>query len=83
MSKKESKGKGTKKSKDMIFRDLDNYKGMHAALAQKNGVEVAFHYARTLTQARKILFGDKPKNNSCKCRQANCKRGKGGKASAC
>lgn len=40
---------------------LANYKSMHAGTAEKKGVSVEFKLARTLTQARKILWGIKRK----------------------
>jgi hypothetical protein len=40
-------------------RSLPNYKAMHASLAKSKGVSKEFEAARTLTQARKILFGYK------------------------
>jgi len=42
-------------------RDLENYKEMHQETAKKNGVLDQFMKCKTLTQARKVLFGDKPK----------------------
>jgi hypothetical protein len=42
-----------------LGRSLTNYKAMHASTAEDKGVNVAFQAARTLTQARKILFGYK------------------------
>lgn len=36
---------------------LDNYKRMHRALAESKSVIKAFLEAKTLTQARKVLFG--------------------------
>ncbi len=44
-------------------RSLENYKSMHAKLAQDKGVEREFQESRTLTQARKILFGYKKGQN--------------------
>jgi len=43
-------------------RSLDNYKKMHAKTAEDKGVDKEFHSAKTLTKARKILFGYKRKN---------------------
>lgn len=42
-------------------RSLENYKEMHKETADRNGVIREFLAARTLTQARKILFGEKKK----------------------
>lgn len=39
------------------FRDLKNYKEMHKARAKAKGCLEAFEASRTLTEARKILFG--------------------------
>ncbi len=38
--------------------------------------------AKTLTEARKLAFGEKPKSNACKCGQQKCARD-GGKSSHC
>lgn len=43
-------------------RSLENYKAMHAQAAEKKGVSSEFQGAKTLTQARKVLFGMKKKN---------------------
>jgi len=43
-------------------RSLDNYKNMHAKLAKEKGVSVEFQACKTLTQARKVLFGFKKGN---------------------
>lgn len=40
-------------------RSLTNYKEMHKETARKKGVEAALQNARTLTQAKKALFGIK------------------------
>ena len=42
-----------------IGRSLSNYKSMHAKRAESLGKGKAFHNARTLTEARKIIFGVK------------------------
>lgn len=42
-------------------RDLTNYKAMHEDTAKRNGCYDEFTRASTLTQARKILFGEKKK----------------------
>ncbi len=34
--------------------------------------------AKTLTEARRLAFGAKPKSFSCKCGQHSCKRDNGG-----
>lgn len=39
------------------FRSLTNYKSLHQKLAKTKKVEAEFMSARTLTQARRILFG--------------------------
>lgn len=46
-----------------IGRSLTNYKAIHADKAKKKGVQDAFEAAKTLTQARKILFGVKKGND--------------------
>ncbi len=43
------------------FRKLKSYKTMHHATAREKGVIEDFLDSRTLTEARKILFGVKPK----------------------
>jgi len=40
-------------------------------------------HARTLTEARKIVFGPKPKNYTCKCGFDKCARKDGGNSSHC
>lgn len=44
------------------LRDLSNYKSMHEQKAKAQGCHAEFMMARTLTAARKILFGEKVKN---------------------
>lgn len=39
------------------FRDLKNYKEMHKGTAKAKGCSDVFEASRTLTVARKILFG--------------------------
>ena len=41
------------------LRSLANYKSQHAALAKEKGVEKEFEAAKTLTAAKKILYGVK------------------------
>lgn len=41
------------------FRSLENYKQMHVKTAESKGCLDLFMKARTLTEARKILFGVK------------------------
>jgi hypothetical protein len=41
------------------LRSLDNYKSMHDSTAKNKDVYESFMRARTLTEARKILFGTK------------------------
>jgi hypothetical protein len=41
------------------FRSLENYKEMHKKTAESKGVASALAQAKTLTQARIILFGKK------------------------
>ncbi len=43
------------------FRKLKSYKTMHYKTAREKGCIEDFQDARTLTEARKILFGVKPK----------------------
>lgn len=45
-----------------LGRSLDNYKDMHAKTAADKGVTAELRAAKTLTQARKIVFGYKKKN---------------------
>lgn len=47
---------------EWLGRSLPNYKSMHASTAKSKGVSEAFQSAKTLTQARKILFGYKKGN---------------------
>jgi hypothetical protein len=39
--------------------------------------------AKTLTEARKLAFGSKPKTNTCKCGQLKCVRSDGKSSSHC
>lgn len=43
------------------LRSLENYKEMHKDKAREKGVEKELSSARTLTQARRVLFGEKKK----------------------
>lgn len=43
------------------LRSLENYKEMHKEKAKSLGVEKELSSARSLTQARKVLFGEKKK----------------------
>lgn len=43
-------------------RSLPNYKAMHRVTAEKKGLSREFENARTLTEAKKILWGYKKKN---------------------
>ena len=47
---------------EWLGRSLTNYKSMHSKTADSKGVGEQFRAARTLTQARKILFGFKKGN---------------------
>jgi len=49
----------TKTEYEWLGRSLSNYKSMHASTAKSKGVGPAFEAAKTLTQARKVLFGYK------------------------
>lgn len=44
-----------------VLRNLNSYKEMHRGLAESKGVSSQFQAARTLTEARKVLFGEKKK----------------------
>lgn len=48
---------------EWLGRSLDNYKRMHRNTVEKKGVIEAFTGAKTLTQAKKILFGYKRGNS--------------------
>lgn len=52
----------TKRESQWLGRNLNNYKAMHAGLAKSKGVSTEFQNAKTLTQARKILWGYKKSN---------------------
>ena len=47
----------TKKPKGWLGRSLANYHAQHEALAAEKGVKSQFMAAKTLTAARKVLFG--------------------------
>lgn len=53
-----------------LGRSLVNYISMHP---KAKG-------ASTLTEARRLAFGNKPKSNMCKCGQLNCRRDKDGRS---
>ena len=57
------------------FRRLDSYLSMHQETAKKKGVLAEFNACRTLTRARVVLFGSKPKHTRC-CRDicAQCSK---------
>lgn len=42
-----------------LGRSLTNYKQLHAGRAEDRGVGRTFQNAKTLTEARKLLFGTK------------------------
>ncbi len=42
-------------------RSLESYKEMHEKTAKEKGVHEQFMRCKTLTQARKVLFGEKTK----------------------
>jgi hypothetical protein len=44
---------------EWLGRSLSNYKSMHAAGARSKGVYERLMEAKTLTQARKVVFGYK------------------------
>lgn len=44
-----------------LLRSLENYKKMHEGTAKQRGCETELKNARTLTAARRILFGEKKK----------------------
>lgn len=46
-----------------LGRSLDNYKQQHRNTSESKGVQKEFMLAKTLTQAKKILFGYKRKNS--------------------
>jgi hypothetical protein len=46
-----------------LGRNLENYKALHAKTAEDKGVGAALKAAKTLTQARKIVFGYKRGNS--------------------
>lgn len=56
MSKKEEKENG------WYGRSLDNYKQIQAKVANDRGVGDKLRNAKTLTEAKKIVFGYKKKN---------------------
>lgn len=45
-----------------LGRNLSNYKEVHAHIARDKGLEQELKAAKTLTQAKKILFGYKRGN---------------------
>lgn len=45
------------KSRSDVFRSLENYKSIHQKTAKNKGVLGEFNAAKTLTRAKKILFG--------------------------
>lgn len=47
---------------EWLGRSLENYKSMHAAGAESKGVADKLRQAKTLTEARKIMFGYKRGN---------------------
>ena len=51
-----------------VGRSLANYKAQHPKAKD----------AVSLTEARRMAFGAKPKSFTCKCGQFNCQRDKGG-----
>ena len=50
---------------DFAGRSLENYKKMHEETARKKDVYNEFMACRTLTKARKILWGEKSKVSNC------------------
>lgn len=50
--------------KHSLEERLENYKKMHSETAKRRDKVEALGACRTLTQARKCLFGEKTKNNS-------------------
>lgn len=44
---------------EWLGRSLTNYKDMHSSTAKEKNVSAEFQSAKTLTQAKKILFGYK------------------------
>lgn len=53
-------GTEVKESK-WLGRDLDNYKEMHRDRARDKGLHQELMACATLTQARKVVFGEKAK----------------------
>jgi hypothetical protein len=49
------------KTKQGPNRSLENYKELHKALAEAKGILDRLLKAQTLTEARKVLFGEKKK----------------------
>lgn len=45
-----------------LGRSLDNYKSQHRKTAENKGVLEQFLKTKTLTEARKVVFGYKKKN---------------------
>ena len=59
-----------------MLRNLDNYKEMHKEKAIKEGKLDALMACRTLTAARKLLWGEKkkiPNCSRCHLRTEHCK----------
>jgi len=48
---------------DNLDQRLENYKNQHAETAKSKGLVEELKAARTLTKARKVLFGEKTKKN--------------------
>lgn len=64
-------------------RSLSNYKSMHRETAAKKGKGAELQAARTLTEARVVVFGEKNKAvGICSCFQPGCKRYGHGKPSS-
>lgn len=68
---------------EWLGRSLANYKAMHGPRAEKAGKGYELAHARTLTAARKIVFGEKPKRHDCRCGNPQCRRNRGEKSSGC
>lgn len=69
----ENKDSHYKPGWEWLGRSLANYIDMHP---QAKG-------AKTLTEARRLAFGNKGKSFVCKCGQDKCKRRGGAKSSHC
>lgn len=46
-----------------IGRSLENYKSQHSSTAERKGVGAELKSAKTLTEARKIVYGHKRSNS--------------------